>query len=104
MVMQMWAPSKTCMSLKANKLALESMVTIEKMKYLMMKNIMMLIMPLEKSIGMTVATTMITTIMEKVVLVALWLVVAVVMANLVMLATNACITTWNQTKKVPTKK
>lgn len=52
----------------------------------------------------------IATIVEKVVLVALWskiivmlLTLAMVMGDLIMLAMNPCITTWNQTKKVVTK-
>jgi hypothetical protein len=64
-----------------------------------------------KKMEMKEATTVIATIIEKVVLVALWskiivmlLTLAMVMADLVMLAMNPCITTWNQTKKVVTKK
>jgi hypothetical protein len=87
------------------------MAMIEHMKSLMMKNIMILTMTIIKKMEMKEAITMIASTVEKVVLMALWLVIIVVqsplameMVDLVMFAMIMCITMQNQTGKVPTKK
>jgi hypothetical protein len=86
-------------------------VKIIMMKTMMIKTIMTLIMTIVRRMEIREATTLIEMIVEKVVLVALCLVVAMiqpllvmVMADLVMLARNTCITKRNQRRKVPIKK
>jgi hypothetical protein len=108
---RLWDPSRIYMSMNVNMLASGSVVTIEQMKNLIMKTIMMLIVTIARRMGAKEATTWIATIVEKVVLVVLWSMttlmlppLTMVMADLVMLARNSCITERIQPTKVPTKK
>ena len=64
---QLWDPSRIYISMNVNILAPRSVVTIEQMKNLIMKTIMMLIVTIARRMGAKEAT-----IVEMVVLVVLW--------------------------------
>jgi hypothetical protein len=102
--MSLWDPLGTCMSMKMYLLALESMVTIKQMRNQMMMAIMILLKTMARKMGTSEAATVIATIVEKVVLVALWLVATMMLPTLAMgMVDLVTLPKRNQLRKVPTK-